>query len=362
MRVAPKVDLSEEQKTALLSWANGRKTPVRLAERARIVLLAAEGQQDQQIAAALSLTPKKTARWKRRFLDRGLPGLQKDAPRPGRTPAISSQTVAEVVRVTTRGKPLNATPWSTRSMALAVGISDTSVWRIWHAHGLKPHRMETCKVSRDPNFAEKLEAIVGLYLGPPEHAMVLSLDEKSPVQALDHTQPGLPLKPGRAGTMTHDYRRHRTTTLCAALEVATGKVISLCQQRHRHPEWIKFLKLIDVATPPDRPLHLLADNYATHKHVKVRRWLKRHPRFHIHFTPTSSSWLHMVERFFRDLTQNRLRRGVFRSILELIEALDEYVDRHNANPKPFIWTAKAKDILAKVMRARETIYHTGLSV
>lgn len=360
MRVAPAIELTAEQAKALEAWACGRKTPVRLAERARIVLLAAAGRQNQEIATELAITAQKAARWRVRFLSLGLAGLEKDAPRPGRTPAISADTVAEVVRLTTQERPRNATHWSTRSMAAAVGISDSSVLRIWRIHGLKPHRIETFKLSNDPQFTEKLEAVVGLYLNPPDNAFVFSVDEKSQVQALDRTQPGLPWKRGRAGTMTHDYKRHGTTTLFAAMNVASGKVISLCQQRHRHQEWLKFLRLLNDATPPDRDLYLIADNYATHKHPSVQRWLKKHPRFHIQFTPTSSSWLNMVERFFRDLTQHRLRRGVFRSVLELIDALDEYVDQHNENPKPFIWTAKATDLLAKVMRARTALntYHS----
>ncbi|MBL8236983.1 MAG: IS630 family transposase [Bryobacterales bacterium] len=361
MRVAPKIELTAEQESALSAWSNGRKTPVRLAERARVVLLAAEGRQDIQIAAELAITPKKVARWRQRFLVKGLAGLERDAPRPGRTPSIASGTVAEVLRRTTQDKPSNATHWSTRSMAATIGISDSSVLRIWHAHGLKPHRVETFKISNDKLFAEKLDAIVGLYLNPPEHAIVLCVDEKSQIQALDRTQPGLPIKKGRAETMTHDYKRYGTTTLFAAMNTASGKVISLCQQRHRHQEWLKFLRLIDDATPAGKQIYLIADNYATHKHDKVQRWLNRHPRFHVHFTPTSSSWLNMVERFFRDLTENRLRRGVFRSVLELIQALDDFVDQHNENPKPFIWTAKANDILAKVLRAKETL-HNGRSV
>ena len=355
MRVAPPVELSTEQRTALEGWANGRKTEVRVAERARVILLAAEGKQNLQIAETLSISEQKAARWRWRFLAKGLPGIEKDAPRPGRLPSIAPDKVAEVVRLTTLEKPAHATHWSTRSMANEVGISDTSVLRIWHANGLKPHRAASFKVSNDPLFAEKLEAVVGLYLSPPEHAIVLCVDEKSQVQALDRTQPGLPLKRGRAETMTHDYKRHGTTTMFAAMDAASGKVISLCQQRHRHQEWLKFLRLIDVATPADLQIHLIADNYATHKHPKVQRWLNRHLRFHVHFTPTSASWLNMVERFFRDLTENRLRRGVFRSVLELIQALDEYVDHHNDAPKPFIWTAKAQDILAKVMRARAVL-------
>ena len=236
-----------------------------------------------------------------------------------------------------------------------MNLSDATVRRIWHKHGLKPHLVETFKVSSDPNFAEKLEAIVGLYLNPPEHALVLCCDEKSQIQALDRTQPGLPLKRGRAGTMTHDYKRNGTATLFAALNTFDGKVISMCQERHRHQEWLQFLRLVDDATPDHKQLHLIVDNYATHKHPAVQRWLKRHPRFHFHFTPTSASWFNMVERFFRDLTANRLRRGVFRDVMELVTAIDDYVDHHNQHPKPFIWTASAHDILEKVKRARKTL-------
>jgi transposase len=268
---------------------------------------------------------------------------------------IPKATVERVIELTTREKPDNATHWSTRTMAAAAGISEASVRRIWRAHGLKPHLVETFKVSKDPRFVEKLEAVVGLYLNPPEHALVLCCDEKSQIQALDRTQPGLPLKKGRGQTMTHDYKRNGTATLFAALNTLDGSVISLCQERHRHQEWLKFLRLLDDATPDHKQLHLIVDNYATHKHPKVKRWLARHRRFHVHFTPTSASWLNMVERFFRDLTQHRLRRGVFRDVEELITAIDQYVDRHNEPPKPFIWTAKASDILEKVKRARVTL-------
>jgi transposase len=260
-----------------------------------------------------------------------------------------------VIKLTTLDKPHNATHWSTRTMAAAVAISAASVRRIWRANGLKPHLIETFKISQDPRFAEKLEGVVGLYLNPPEHALVLCCDEKSQIQALDRTQPGLPLKKGRGQTMTHDYKRNGTATLFAALNTLDGSVISICQERHRHQEWLKFLRLLDAATPDDKQLHLIVDNYATHKHPKVKRWLARHRRFHIHFTPTSASWLNMVERFFRDLTEHRLRRGVFRDVEELIMAIDQYVDRHNERPKPFIWTAKATDILEKVKRARTTL-------
>lgn len=355
MRVAPKVVLTPEQQQLLKQWARSRSLPARQVERARVVLLAGEGRQDIDIAAELSITNQKASRWRRRFLAAGLAGLPKDAPRPGRTPKISAATVQRVIGKTTQEKPANATHWSTRSMAAAAGISEASVRRIWRAHGLKPHLMQTFKISNDPQFAEKLEAIVGLYLNPPEHALVLSCDEKSQIQALDRTQPGLPLKRGRAGTMTHDYKRNGTTTLFAALNTLDGQVISLCQERHRHQEWLKFLRLVDDATPADKELHLIVDNYSTHKHAKVQRWLQRHPRFHVYFTPTSSSWLNMVERFFRDLTQHRLRRGVFRDVEELIIAIDDYVDRHNEQPKPFVWTASAKDILEKVKRARKVL-------
>jgi transposase len=308
--------------------------------------------QDKQIAAKLRIMPEKAARWRNRFLDGGLVALDKDAPRPGRTPTITTVKIQEVIQKTTQEKPDNATHWSTRTMAAATGLSEKSVRRIWHKHGLKPHLTRTFKVSNDPQFAEKLEAIIGLYLNPPEHAIVLCADEKSQIQALDRTQPGLPLKKGRCGTMTYDYKRNGTATLFAAMSTLDGTVISMCDDRHRHQEWLKFLRVIDDVTPPDKELHLIADNYATHKHPKVQKWLARHPRFHLYFTPTSSSWLNMVERFFRDLTEQRLRRGIFRDVEELIMAIGDYIDKHNDNPKLFVWTAKASDVLEKVKRAR----------
>jgi transposase len=263
--------------------------------------------------------------------------------------------VARLVELTTPSKPVAATHWSTRTMAAHIGVSAASVSRHWRAHGLKPHLVRGFKVSRDTQFVEKLEDIVGLYMSPPEHALVLCCDEKSQVQALDRTQPGLPMKKGRCATMTHDYKRNGTTTLFAALNVLDGQVISQCQQRHRHIEWLKFLKQIDSQTPKDKALHLIADNYATHKHPKVREWLAKHERITMHFTPTSASWLNMVERFFRDISENRLRRGVFTSVAELVDAIDEYVAHHNINPKPFIWTKSARDILQKVIRANENL-------
>ena len=356
LRVArPVATLDPEQGRLLEQQSRARSLPARQVERARIVLLAADGRLDKEIAAELHITPEKAARWRNRYLDGGLAALQKDAPRPGRPAIVLPAKVKQIVKKTTQENPPGATHWSTRSMAAAAGVSEATVRRIWHAHGLKPHLAKTFKVSNDPEFADKLEAIVGLYLNPPEHAVVLCVDEKSQIQALDRTQPGLPLKKGRCGTMTHDYKRNGTATLFAALNTADGTVISMCDDRHRHQEWLKFLRVIDDVTPAEKELHLIADNYATHKHVKVQRWLARHPRIHVHFTPTSSSWLNMVERFFRDLTDKRLRRGVFRDVEELVMAILDYIDHHNRVPKPFIWTAKAADILEKVKRARKTL-------
>jgi transposase len=352
MRVARPVILNSEQRQQLEQQSRARSLPARQVERARVVLRAADGWQDKDIASELGITPEKAARWRNRFLNGGLAALQKDAPRPGRPRTVAADKVQEIVHKTTQEKPTAATHWSTRTMAVAVGVSAATVRRIWHANGLKPHLSRTFKVSKDPQFAEKLEAVVGLYLNPPEHALVFCVDEKSQIQALDRTQPGLPLKKGRCGTMTHDYKRNGTATLFAALNTLDGTVISMCDDRHRHQAWLRFLRVIDDVNPGRREIHLIADNYATHKHPKVQRWLARHPRFHMHFTPTSSSWLNMVERFFRDLTDKRIRRGVFRDVEELIVAIEHYIDHHNQAPKPFIWTAKAADILEKVKRAR----------
>lgn len=355
MRVARPVVLDSEQIHQLEQWARARSLPARLVERSRIVLLAGQGKQDVEIATQLSISPNKAGRWRNRFLDAGIEALKKDAPRPGRTPRITPEMVREVIARTTLTKPANATHWSTRTLAAELGISDSSVLRIWRVNGLKPHLVETFKVSNDPQFADKLEAIIGLYLNPPEHALVLSVDEKSQIQALDRTQPGLPLKRGRGATMTHDYKRNGTTTLFAALNTRNGEVMGMCMQKHRHQEWLRFLRHIHQVTPPGKQIHIICDNYATHKHAAVQRWLSRNLRFHVHFTPTSASWLNMVERFFRDLTVNRLKRGVFRDLEELIMAVGDYIDRHNHNPKPFIWTASARDILEKVTRARKKL-------
>jgi len=355
MRIARPVKLNAEQRRAVERLARGRSLPARIVERARIVLRAADGLRDKEIAQQLGITPEKAARWRNRFLDGGIAALEKDAPRPGRSRIISDRQVKRVVAMTIRHKPAGATHWSTRTMAAAAAISEASVRRIWHAHGLKPHLLRPFKLSRDIRFAEKLETIVGLYLNPPEHAIVLCADEKSQIQALDRTQPGLPLKKGRCGTMTHDYKRNGTATLFAALDALDGQVISMCDDRHRHQEWLKFLRVIDHVTPAEKQIHMIVDNYSTHKHAKVKQWLNRHPRFHVYFTPTSCSWLNMVERFFRDLTQNRLRRGVFRDVEELMTAIGDYIDQHNERPKPFIWTPKAADILEKVKRARASL-------
>lgn len=359
MRVAVPITLSDEQRVTLESWSRGRKTPARLVLRAKIVLHAAEGLENREIAIKLDTDRESVGRWRSRFAKLGLVGIEKDAPRSGRKPSISHSRVEEIVRLTTSGKPKNATHWSTRSMAQASGVSAKTVHRIWQANELKPHLSRTFKVSNDPKFIEKLTDVVALYLDPPEHALVLCADEKSQIQALDRTQPGLPIKKGRCGTMTHDYKRHGTTTLFAAIEVLSGTVIGECMPRHRHQEWIKFLRTIDEQTPAHLELHLIVDNYATHKHPKVRTWLKRHPRFHIHFTPTSASWLNLIERFFRDLTEREIRRGAFRNVDALIEVITAYINNHNSEPKSFKWVATADQIMAKITRAKLRLQKTA---
>ncbi|MBV8036353.1 MAG: IS630 family transposase [Pelomonas sp.] len=352
MRVAQTIELSPEEEAELTKLARSKVTSVRLAQRARIVLLAAKGLQNKDIAAELGVGRVQVARWRDRYAQERLQGIEHDLPRGA--PAVKVD-VNRLVELTTQSTPEAATHWSTRKMGAVLGVSASTVMRHWQAKGLKPHLLRGFKVSRDPRFVERLEDIVGLYMSPPEHALVLCCDEKSQVQALDRTQPGLPLKKGRAQTMTHDYKRHGTTTLFAALNVLDGQVIGQCQQRHTHAEWLKFLRKIDRETPKDKTLHLVADNYATHKHPAVQQWLAEHPRFNMHFTPASASWLNMVERFFRDLTSERLRRGVFASVPELVTAIDEYVAHHNHAPKPFIWTKSARDILQKVIGANQRL-------
>ena len=356
MRVAKPVQLSADDDRLLRVLSNRKRIEARIQMRARIVLLAATGMSDKDIAQKLLTDRRVAARWRTRFLATGVDGLLQDATRPGRPrTAREAGVVEEVVRITLQETPAGATHWSTRTMAEFLGTNASTVARIWRAHGLKPHRVESFKLSNDPHFVEKLQDIVGLYLDPPEHALVLCCDEKTQIQALDRTQPGLPLKRGRGTTLTHDYKRNGVTTLFAALNVLTGKVMSMTDQLHRHQEWLRFLETIDRKTPKKKELHLIVDNYATHKHPQVLAWLAKHPRFHIHFTPTSSSWLNMVERFFRDITDKRIRRGVFKSVADLKAAIAEYIAVHNAKPKPFIWTAKASDILAKVTRARAVL-------
>jgi transposase len=355
MKSAPVITLSEAERRTLESWSRGRSTEARLVLRAKIVLAAASGKTNDVIAMELETSKPTVGRWRIRFASLRTAGIQKDAPRPGRKPRLTREIVDLIVRKTTQEKPVGATHWSTRTMAKAIGVSKDAVQRVWVAHGLKPHLVRTFKVSNDPLFAEKLEDVVGLYISPPEHALVLSCDEKTQIQALDRTQKGLPIHKGRCDTMTHDYKRNGTTTLFAAIDMMEGKVIGTCMDKHRHQEWIKFLKLIDAETPPELDLHLIVDNYATHKHPKVKAWLKRHPRFHVHFIPTSSSWLNLVERWFREITDKRIRRGTFRNVEQLIQAITEYIACHNQSPKPYVWTAKADEILAKVQRARKVL-------
>ncbi len=355
MRVACEIKINDEQRNKLQKLVRARRVSVRLAQRAKIVLMAADGKMNKDIAEELGTERRTVSRWRERFAKHGFAGIEKDAPRGGRKPTARNKMARLIIKKTTQERPKNATHWTTRTLAKELGTSHSMVHRVWKANGLRPHLVKTFKVSNDPKFAEKLIDIVGLYLDPPEHALVLCADEKTSIQALDRTQKSLPIYPGRLGTMTHDYKRNGTTTLFAAIELVEGKLIGTCMKKHRHQEWLKFLKLIDKETPKDLDLHLIVDNYATHKHEKVKAWLKRHKRFHIHFTPTSSSWLNLIERWFGEITDKRIRRGVFRSVDELIDEIMDYVDQHNENPKSYTWTAKAEDILEKVKRARDVL-------
>ena len=355
MRKIERISIGAADRERLERLVRDLNTPQKVVWRARIVLLAGDGLTAEGIAAAVGKSLLTVRRWRRRYVAKGANGLLKDASRPSRVKPLTPDKVKQVVHMTLHEKPSNATHWSLRSMATAADISYSSVQRIWHAHGLKPHLVNTFKVSRDKNFAAKVEDVVGLYLNPPDKALVLCVDEKSQIQALDRTQPGLPMKKGRAGTMTHDYKRNGTTTLFAALNMLDGKVIGACMPRHRHREFLRFLKLVDQQTPTGLDLHLIVDNYATHKTPAVKRWIKAHPRFHLHFTPTSASWLNMVERFFAEITRNRIRRGAFKSVAELKSAIIEYLDNHNADPKPFVWTKSAGQILEKVARAKQAL-------
>ena len=355
MRRAVEIELTEEERTTLVKWSRGKRTQARVVGRAKIVLAAADGKRNKQIADELGVSQPTVGKWRNRFAKQRLSGIEKDLPRGGRKPSVRSNLEAEIIRKTTQELPHNETQWSVRTMARAVGVSKATVQRVWRDNGLKPHFVKTFKVSNDKQFAEKLVDVVGLYLNPPERALVLSCDEKSQIQALDRTQKSLPMFPGRKKTLTHDYKRNGTTTLFAVIELAEGKIIAECMKRHRHQEWLKFLKKIDAETPPDLDLHLIVDNYCTHKHAKVAAWLKRNPRFHIHFIPTSSSWLNVIERWFGKITQDRIRNGVFRSVEELVEAIMSYVEAHNADPKTFVWTKSAEQILSKTRRARAAL-------
>jgi len=355
MRIAPPIQLSADEQSTLTAWSRGRSLPLRLVQRAKIVTMAAGGESNQDIARQLGISRPTVQLWRERFLALRVAGIEKDAPRPGRIPIIPERTVRAVVEATLHTKPAAATHWSVRTMAKAQGISPMAVQRIWKRHGLKPHLIQTFKLSHDKRFVEKLHDVVGLYLNPPDKSLVLCVDEKSQIQALDRTQPGLPMKRGRCGTMTHDYHRNGTTTLFAALSMLDGKIIGDCMPRHRHQEFIRFLNKIDAETPPELDLRLIVDNYGSHKHPRVISWLRRHPRFHLHFIPTSSSWLNLVERWFREITDKRIRRGSFYNVRELIAAIQEYLDNHNQNPRVFMWTASVERILTKVAKCKEAL-------
>jgi transposase len=358
MRVAATITLTEQERSDLEKLSRGGQCSVRARERSLIVLLAADGFENREISQRTGMDPGKVGRWRQRYASMRLAGILRDKTRRGGIPALPKALRTRIIKLTIESKPLGATHWSRETMAREVGVSPSSVGRIWAANGLKPHRIKSFKLSNDTRFEEKLEDIVGLYLSPPEHAMVFSCDEKSQIQALDRTQPGLPIKKGRCATMTHDYKRNGTTSLFAAMNTADGSVIGTCMNQHRHQEWLRFLNLIRRSTPKDKEIHLICDNYATHKHDKVKAWQKRNPRFHFHFTPTSASWLNMVERFFRDLTERSLRRGVFRNLQELTTTIEDHISAHNSNPKPLVWTATARDILEKVKRGRRTLDKT----
>jgi transposase len=355
MRTATAIKLTPEVREQLLRYARGRSVPKRLVERAGIVLRAADGQQSQLIAAGMGLSRPTVQLWRDRFARQGVAGIEKDAPRPGRKPKLATATVRRVIQATLETTPPQATHWSVRTMAKTQGISRMAVQRIWAAHNLKPHLVETFKLSNDPRFVEKLVDVVGLYLDPPDRALVLCVDEKSQIQALDRTRPLLPLRPGIPARQTHDYERHGTTTLFAALNMLDGSVIGACMPRHRHGEFLKFLMKLEHETDSALALHLIVDNYCTHKHPRVTRWLNRHRRFHLHFIPTSSSWLNLIERWFREITDKRIRRGTFRNVRALIAAITQYLENHNQNPHVFVWSAPVERILAKIAKCKEAL-------
>ena len=342
-----KMKLKTEERERLKSIVGSHKSEIRDVLRAKIILLASEGKVNQDIATEMKTSRQTVSLWKSRFLMERLEGL-KDRTGRGRKRKYNSLKINTIVEKTLTTVPRNGTHWSTRSLAKESNVSHMTIHRIWRAHELKPHLVRTFKLSKDKHFVEKLQDVVGLYLNPPEHALVLCVDEKSQIQALDRTQPGLPIKKGRCGTMTYDYKRNGTTTLFAALNMLNGIVIGECMNRHRHQEYLRFLRKINREIPGKLDLHLIVDNYGTHKHPEVRKWLSKHLRFHIHFIPTSCSWLNMVERFFSELTTKRIRRGIFRSVMELISAIDEYLELHNGTAKPFVWSKTADTIMTKL--------------
>jgi transposase len=344
--------MSDGQRESLRVLSRLQTAAHREVQRARVLLLAGDGVANAVIASTVGVAPVTVLSWRRRFEVEGLAKLGRVRSGRGRKPTIPQSKIDEIARLTRNSTPSGHTHWSVRTMAAASGVSPAQVQRIWAARGLKPHRVEAFKLSTDPRFEEKLIDVIGLYLNPPEQAIVFCVDEKSSIQALDRTQPSLPMKKGRGATMTHDYKRNGTTTLFAALEVATGKVIGECLPKHRHNEFLMFLKTIEKEVPGGLEVHLILDNYATHKHPAVKAWLVKHPRFHLHFTPTSSSWLNLVERWFRELTDKALRRGVFHSVPDLIAAVESYLTAHNDQPRPLVWTATAENIFAKVARGR----------
>jgi transposase len=354
-KIASAVVLSEADRNQLESWVRAQFTPQQVALRSRILLMAADGKQDLEIAGELNVNRHTPALWRKRFQTQGLDGVWEVQPGRGRKPRYDETKVAAIVAATLQTKPKGSTHWSCRTMARAQQVSPSTINRLWQEYNLKPHRTRSFKLSRDIKFLEKLTDVVGLYLNPPDRGLVLCIDEKSQIQALDRTQPGLPLKKGRCGTFTHDYVRHGTTTLFAALEILEGKVIGQCFPRHRHQEFLRFLRRLDEKFPETLKLHLVLDNYGTHKHPKVKSWLERHPRFTLHFIPTSSSWLNQVERWFGELTQKAVRRGAFVSVAELQQAIEEFLNAWNEAPRPFVWTATVEKIMAKVERARQKL-------
>ena len=356
---AEKLIMSAEQRQTLEAWVRARNTPQKIVLRSNICLLASEGLSHNAIAKRLITSRPTVILWTNRFQEQGLAGLSEDAPHGTSKRQIDMEKVKAIVEATLHTTPKDGTHWSTRTMAKDQGVSHATIQRIWEAHGLQPHRLKNFKLSQDKHFEEKLTDVVGMYLNPPDKAVVLCVDEKTQIQALDRTQPGLPMKKGRCGTMTHDYKRNGTTCLFAAMNVLEGKVIGSCYPRHRNIEFLKFLRTINREVPPNLDIHMILDNYGTHGHPNVKLWLEKHPRFKLHFTPTSSSWLNLVERWFGEITRKRIRRGVFRSVPELVAAIEEYINCNNESPKPFVWTKRAEDIINKVAHCKavfETLY------